>query len=190
MVPVVLNIPAPCLHKHEKMLLAGCTHYSCWEQLGRTDSIGSWDQVLVCLHGEKSTRGSSASKLKRILIYLSFISFIEQKIIPWNEAAFRCLSGPPAWAVSFPSQCLLCQYTTKYGALPSHRAGPSSLHVPWLAGGTSSTWHQHPCPTFQAAREAWCWLYALGFIVQIPNAFKSCPQSASNQVQQPHCREI
>lgn len=188
MVPVVLNIPAPCLHKHD----ATCRVHTL--QLLGTAVRDTQHWVMrpgtVCLHGEKPTWGSSAARLKTILIYLSFISFIKGKIIPWNEAAFRCLSGPPAWAVSFPSQRLLCQYTTKDGALLSDTAGPSSLHVPWLAGGTSSTWHQRPCPTSQAARGARCWLHTLGFMVQIPNPYKSCPQSASNQVQQPHCTEI
>lgn len=143
----------------------------------------------VCLHGEKPIWGSSASRLQRILIYLSFISFITGKIIPWNEAAFRHLSGPLVWAVSFPSQCLFCQYTTNDGALLSDRAQPSSLPISWLAGGTSSTWHQCPCTTSQAPRGTRCWLHTSGCMVQIPNPFKLCPQSASDQVQQPHCAE-
>lgn len=105
----------------------------------------------VCEHGEKPTWGSFASRLKRILIYFSFISFIKRKIIPWNGAAFRCFSGPRAWAMSFPSWCLWCQYPTEDGALLSDRAGPSSLHIPWLPGGTSSTWHQRPSTTSQGS---------------------------------------
>lgn len=137
MVPVVLNIPAPCLHEHDKVLLAGWTHYSCWEQLGGTESIGLCDQVQSVFMGKNPHEGSFASRLKRILIYVSFISFIRGKIIPWNEAALRCLSGPPAWAVSSPRPCLLCQYTTKDGALlPEQGPAPS----------TSQGWLQAPAP--------------------------------------------
>lgn len=57
MVPVVLNIPPPRLHKHEKMLLAGWTHYSCWKQLGGTDSIGLCDQVQSVCMGKNSHEG-------------------------------------------------------------------------------------------------------------------------------------
>lgn len=84
--------------------------------------------------------------------------------MPWNEAAFRCLSGPPAWAVSFPSQCLWCQYPTEHSPAPSMSRGCLEAPAPL---GTSIPL-QHPRLPGELSAGSTCWV--LWSTSQIPSS--------------------